>query len=107
MIQRGEVANATQQQEFSEWIKRIGEGTETVYPDHGENAIKLPDELCIGCKSGDDMMQLLEAVYGEMNSIQDWNARAGYITQRAILTPLNEDVDMKIGRAHVWTPVTQ
>ena len=94
MIQTGDVANATQQQQFSEWLKHIGEGTETVYPEHGENAIKVPDELCIGCKSGDDVLQLLEAVYGEMNTIQDWTTRADYITQRAILTPLNEDVDM-------------
>ena len=32
-------------------------------------------------------------VYGELNGIQDWMDRAEYIMHRAILTPLNSDVD--------------
>ena len=35
-------ANAQQQQLFADWLKRIGEGTEHVYPVHGDEAILLP-----------------------------------------------------------------
>ncbi len=37
MLNTGDVANATQQEEFSDWLKRIGEGTERIYQEHGEN----------------------------------------------------------------------
>ena len=39
------------------------------------------------------MSLLLNEIYGELNGIQDWMDRAEYIMHRAILTPLNNDVD--------------
>jgi hypothetical protein len=42
---------------------------------------------------GDSMSLLLDEVCGELNGIQDWINRAEYIMHRAILTPLNNDVD--------------
>ena len=93
MIDTGNVTDATQQQHFSDWLKRIGEGTETIYQQHGENAIRMPDDICVGCMPDDDKVALFDAIYGHVNSIPDWNARAEYIVERAILTPLNDDVD--------------
>jgi ATP-dependent DNA helicase PIF1 len=93
MLITGDVANATQQQEFSDWLKRIGEGTEPIYEEHGENAIRIPEDICVGCRPGDEKIALLDAIYGNLNNIQDWDARAEYIIERAILTPLNDDVD--------------
>ena len=81
------------QQEFSDWLKHIGEGTEPIYQEHGENAIRIPEDICIGCRPGDEQIALLDAIYGNLNNIQDWDARADYIIERAILTPLNDDVD--------------
>jgi ATP-dependent DNA helicase PIF1 len=39
------------------------------------------------------MAHLIEEVYGALSSIVEYVARSTYIIERAILTPLNEDVD--------------
>ena len=75
-------------------MKRIGEGTETTYPIHGKDAILLPNEFCVGCKPNDDMQILIDRVFGDLQTIHDWNERMTYIVERAILTPLNKDVDI-------------
>ena len=36
---------------------------------------------------------MIDAIYGDLNNIWDWDDRAQYIMERGILTPLNEDVD--------------
>jgi hypothetical protein len=80
MLQDGGVENAERQQQFSNWLKRIGDGTGTTYEQHGPNAIRIPDEMCIGCMPGDSMSLLLNEVYGELNGIQDWTNRAECIS---------------------------
>ena len=45
MIDLGNVTGATQQQYFSDWLKCIGEGTETIYQKHGDNAIQVPEDI--------------------------------------------------------------
>ena len=70
-----------------------------------ENAIRIPEDICVGCRPGDEKIALLDAMYGNLNNmIQDWDARADYIIeQRAILTPLNDDVDsINKGIAHIY-----
>ena len=94
MMDRGDMDNAHQQQQFSDWLKRIGEGTEKIHQNHGPECIHIPDGMCIGCMPGDSVTSLLDSIYGNLNSIQDWNAKADYIVDRAILTPLNDDVDI-------------
>ena len=49
--------------------------------------------MCIGCRHQDNVSTLIDAIYGDLNNIRDWESRAQYIMERAILTPLNEDVD--------------
>jgi hypothetical protein len=93
MLQEGNLDSANEQHQFSDWLKRIGEGVETIYPQHGSNAIKIPSDMCIGCMPQDSVSTLIDTIYGDINSTMDWNARAEYIMERAILTPLNEDVD--------------
>jgi len=93
MIQYGDATSAHEQQQFSNWLQRIGEGTETIYPQHGANAIQIPPDMCIGCMPQDTLATLIERVYGDINDIPNSEARTKYIMERAILTPLNEDVD--------------
>ena len=94
LLQSGHTDNAERQQNFASWLKRIGEGTETTYPIHGKDAILLPNEFCVGCKPNDDMQILIDRVYGDLQTIHDWNERMTYIVEQAILTPLNKDVDI-------------
>ena len=49
--------------------------------------------MCIGCRHQDTVSILIDAIYGDLNTIMDWDDRAQYIMERGILTPLNEDVD--------------
>ena len=49
--------------------------------------------MCIGCMPQDSVSTLIDTIYGDINSTIDWNARAEYIMEHAILTPLTEDVD--------------
>ena len=93
----GGEAAAAAMQGFADMLQRIGEGTEQVYPTHGEDCIRIPPEMC--CKGGQDACigDLIEEVYGELigagPGVADPAARSRYIIERAILTPLNVDVD--------------
>ena len=49
--------------------------------------------ICIGCKPNDSVAALIDKVYGDLHSISDWSDWEKYIVERAILTPLNQDVD--------------
>ena len=93
ILQEGDHTSAAGQQEFSNWLKRIGEGTEKIYPQHGSHAIHIPSHMCIGCRHQDTVSTLIDSIYGDLNNIWDWDDRAQYIMERGILTPLNEDVD--------------
>ncbi len=81
MLNTGNVTNATQEQEFSDWLKRIGESTKSIYQEHGENVICIPEDICVGCsRLGDEKIAVLDAIYGNLNNIPDWDAeRAEYI----------------------------
>jgi hypothetical protein len=68
----------------------VGEGIERVYPSVGEDSIFIPHDMCC---NGPTVADLIEEVYGVLSSIVEYVARSAYIIERAILTPLNEDVD--------------
>jgi hypothetical protein len=68
----------------------VGEGAEHVYPSVGEDSIFIPHDMCY---NGPTVADLIEEVYGTLSSIVEYVARSAYIIERAILTPLNEDVD--------------
>ncbi len=67
----------------------MGEGAERVYPCVGEDSILIPHDMCC---NGPTMVDLIKEVYGAL-SIVEYVVRSTYIIERAILTPLNEDVD--------------
>ncbi len=83
-------ADVTPQQAFADYLQRVGEGAERVYPSVGEDFIFIPHDMCC---NGLIMAYLIEEVYGALSSIVEYVARSAYIIERAILTTLNEDVD--------------
>ena len=90
----GDAAGAARQQEFAAWLQRVGEGTEPTCPAVGEDCIRLPDEIvCGGGQREGTLEELIEGVYGGLDTIQGEDARQEFIVERAILTPLNDDVD--------------
>jgi len=83
-------ADATWQQAFVDYLQHVGEGAEHVYPSVGEDSILIPHNMCC---NGPTVADLIEEVYGTLSFIVEYAARSAYIIERAILTPLNEDVD--------------
>jgi len=68
----------------------VGEGAKRVYPSVGEDSILIPHDMCC---NGRIVADLIEKVYGTLSFIVEYAPRSAYIIERAILTPLNEDVD--------------
>jgi hypothetical protein len=83
-------ADAKQQQAWADYLQRIGEGTEQVFPEVGEETVSIPKDMC--CQ-GDTIDSLVNEVYGDLGRFTDSQSRNEHIIQRAILTPLNKDVD--------------
>jgi hypothetical protein len=83
-------ADAQQQQAWADYLQRIGEGTEQVFLEVGEEAVLILEDMC--CQ-GDTIDSLVDEVYVDLGRFTDSHSRNEYIIQRAILTPLNEDVD--------------
>jgi hypothetical protein len=74
----------------ADYLQRVGESAKRVYPSVGEDSILIPHDMCC---NGPTMVDLIKEVYGALSSIVEYAARSAYIIERAILTPLNEDVD--------------
>jgi len=83
-------ADATRQQAFADYLQRVGEGAEHVYPSVGEDSILIFHDMCC---NGPTMADLTDEVYGALSFIVEYATRSAYIIEHAILTPLNEDVD--------------
>ena len=78
-------SEAAEQRGFAEWLLRVGDGTEREYPAVTPHAILLPPSI-VAEPSGVDA--LISRIFDP--------ARLGdkaYVSERAILTPLNADVD--------------
>jgi ATP-dependent DNA helicase PIF1 len=85
------VAKAAELQDFAEYLERIGDGTEPVYHDIGEDFVLIPPNMCC---SGNTIQDLIEEVYGGIQGCDTADARKNFLAERAILTPLNENVDV-------------
>jgi ATP-dependent DNA helicase PIF1 len=83
-------ADAQQQQAWADYLQRIREGIEQVFPKVGEEVVLIPEDMC--CQ-GDTIDSLVDEVYDDLGCFTDSQSRNEHIIQRAILTPLNEDVD--------------
>jgi ATP-dependent DNA helicase PIF1 len=89
----GDVAGARELQSFADYLQRLGEGTEQAYPVVGEDSVLIPPAMhCTGGEAA-TIDNLIEDVYGGLRGIDDPAQRTAFITERAILTPLNHDVD--------------
>ena len=71
--------------EFSKYLLGIGKGTAELFPDIGDQVIKVPDEFLVKSLS-----ELVGKVFPE---IQDGYGDKYYVTHHAILTPKNQNVD--------------
>ncbi len=56
-------ADATRQQAFANYLQRVGEGAERVYPSVGEDSILIPHEMCC---NGPIVADLIKEVYGAL-----------------------------------------
>lgn len=64
--------SAQAQQDFSNWLQRIGKGTETVYPQYGANSIHIPPDMYIGCMPQDTISTMSQqTIYGHINDISN------------------------------------
>jgi len=59
-------ANATRQHAFADYLQRVGEGAEHVYPSIGEDSILILHDMCYNDRTVAD---LIEEVYGTLSSI--------------------------------------
>jgi ATP-dependent DNA helicase PIF1 len=87
--------NARRQQQFADYLKALGEGSvDLICKNVGENAIMVPEGMRCGTGEATDKVETLtDAVYGDLNRFCSEAYRSEFIIERAILTPLNEDVD--------------
>jgi ATP-dependent DNA helicase PIF1 len=61
-------ADAQQQQAWVDYLQRIGEGTEQVFLEVGEEVVLIPEDMC--CQ-GDTIDSLVDDVYGNLGCFTD------------------------------------
>ena len=83
--QASNVNDANTLREFSEYLLRIGDGSEPVATDT-EDRVRVQDSMIL---PGFNLYTLINTVYGDMLSTPPTN---DHLTSRAILTPKNKDV---------------
>ncbi|XP_075658767.1 uncharacterized protein LOC142628586 [Castanea sativa] len=74
-------------QQFSEYIRRIGDGIE---PFAIDDLIKVPSSMAIPWEGDHSISQLIQQVFPDLQN-HAYNAR--YMVDRALLIPINKDVD--------------
>ena len=77
----------SQANQFSDFLLKVGSGEFPINPEHGDNAIHIPNNMFSECKTIKDFT---ESVYDDIvNNI----GNTEYFSARAILTPKNMNVD--------------
>jgi ATP-dependent DNA helicase PIF1 len=61
-------ADAQQQQAWADYLQRIGEGIEQVFPEVGEEVVLIPENMCY---QGDTIDSLVDEVYGDLGYFTD------------------------------------
>ncbi len=61
-------ADAQQQQAWADYWQRIGEGIEQVFPEVGEEAVLIPEDMC---SQGDTIDSLVDEVYDDLGRFRD------------------------------------
>jgi hypothetical protein len=86
MMSTGE--NQAELAQFANFVLRIGDGREPAVEGLGTDFIKMPDSMCL---TDPTVTNLIDNVYTDMTT--KWRDVA-WLSERAILTPKNDDVDM-------------
>ncbi|KAI5385674.1 hypothetical protein KIW84_072324 [Lathyrus oleraceus] len=73
-------------QEFAEFLIRIGDGVEPIKPD---DRVRLPSHIAIPWEGEHSIQVLIQHIFPNLE-LHGWDAP--YLVQRAILTPTNDDV---------------
>jgi len=73
-------------QEFAEFLIRIGDGVEPTKPD---DMVRLPLHIAIPWEGEHSIQVLIQHIFPDLE-LHGWDAP--YMVQRAILTPINDDV---------------
>jgi hypothetical protein len=60
--------SAQLQQAWADYLQRIGEGTEQVFPKVREEAVLIPEDMCY---QGDTIDSLVDEVYGDLGRFTD------------------------------------
>jgi hypothetical protein len=60
--------DAQQQQAWVDYLQRIREGTEQVFPEVGDEAVLIPEYMCY---QGDTIDNLVDEVYGDLGRFID------------------------------------
>jgi hypothetical protein len=82
------ITNNDQALEFYNYFMRIGNGTEQTFSEYGEDMVRLPNHMVSAARN---LEEFVDNVYPSLDmNCSDTN----FIMSRAILTPLNEDVDV-------------
>ncbi|CAL0312721.1 unnamed protein product [Lupinus luteus] len=75
-----------QDQNFAEYLMRIGDGVE---PTIRDDLVKVPQQMTIRWEGDDSIQQLIQVIFPNLGS-HGWDNC--YMSERAILTPTNENV---------------
>ena len=79
--------NSENQKDFAEYLLRIGEGSEPIFKELGDDVIKLSEDFCIPYTSINDLISI---IYNDFNHNY---TNTKYLIDRAILTTTNQTVD--------------
>lgn len=90
LLTSGEPQRARDLQVFADMLQRIGEGSQHVHSEYGEDCVRIPASMCCDDHS---VEALIDRVYGDVATLSTVEQRAAYFTSRVILAPRNEDVD--------------
>jgi hypothetical protein len=77
-------ADVQQQQAWVDYLQRIGEGTEQVFPEVGEEAVLIPEDMCY---QGDTIDSLVDEVYDDLGRFTDSQSRNEHIIPHNIWVP--------------------
>ena len=86
-LQRLGGRDAAEQQQFADWLLRVGNGTEPEYAAISPHAIRLLDSIVAPSENVDD---LIARIFNDPSRFND----AHYLNERAIISPLNSDVSL-------------
>ena len=80
-----------EQKQFVNYLLQIGEGKELVYPEIGEDIIKLQDDITLNNENVDS---LITEIFGNINdNYKDTTNYIDYIKDQAILSTKNDDIN--------------